>query len=123
MIILGRSFNHLAITGSDTPATIDFYTSTLGMVYVAFSNKLHAVQFGKQSYNINHAPTHVSPKALVIVPGSDGLPNIETLLPHAIHHLLAEMRPVRRSGAAGTLASVCFRHPDSDLVQVVNITG
>ena len=72
MIILIRSCNHFAITGSDTPATIDFYTSTIGMVYVAFSNNMHAVQFGKQSYNINHAPTHVSPKALVIVPGSEG---------------------------------------------------
>jgi catechol 2,3-dioxygenase-like lactoylglutathione lyase family enzyme len=34
-----------------------------------------------------------------------------------------EQGPVTRSGAAGTLESVCFRDPDGNLVEVSNVAG
>ena len=52
----------------------------------------------------------------------------ETPVSQVIQHLQdcgvgIEQGPVTRSGAAGTLESVCFRDPDGNLVEVSNVAG
>ena len=129
MTIRIKSLDHLVITASDLPATIDFYTRVLGMEHVAFGENLHAVHFGDQKFNIHDASTNVSPKAENIAPGSEDFCLIsETPVSRVIQHLqecgvAIEEGPVTRSGAAGTLESVYFRDPDGNLVEVSNVIG
>lgn len=129
MTIRIKSLDHLVITASNLQATIDFYTTVLGMEHVAFGNNLHAVHFGDQKFNIHSAATDVSPKAENIVPGSEDFCLIcETPVSQVIQHLVdcgvaIEEGPVIRSGAAGKLESVYFRDPDGNLVEVSNVIG
>lgn len=129
MTIKIRSLDHLVITASDLQATIEFYTSVLGMEHVAFGDDLHAVHFGDQKFNIHDAITDVTPKAEKIVPGSEDFCLItETPVSQVIEHLQAcaveiEEGPVKRSGAAGMLESVYFRDPDGNLVEVSKVIG
>ncbi len=127
MTIEIESLDHLVITASDLQATVDFYTSVLGMEHVAFGNGLHAVRFGSQKFNIHDAATDVAPKAHNIVPGAADFCLISaTPVSQVIRHLqkcgvAVEEGPVRRSGAVGTLESVYFRDPDGNLVEVSNV--
>lgn len=127
MTIRIKNLDHLVITASDLQATIDFYTTVLGMEHVAFGDNLHAVHFGNQKFNIHDASTDVSPKALNIIPGSEDFCLLsETEISLVIQHLrmcgvTIEEGPVKRSGAAGTLESVYFRDPDGNLVEVSNV--
>jgi catechol 2,3-dioxygenase-like lactoylglutathione lyase family enzyme len=129
MTVKIKSLDHLVITAGNLQATIDFYTTVLGMEHVAFGNDLHAVHFGAQKFNIHDANTDVSPKAKNIVPGSEDFCLIsETPVSQVIQHLndcnvAIEEGPVTRSGAAGKLESVYFRDPDGNLVEVSNVVG
>ena len=129
MTIRIKSLDHLVITASDLRATIEFYSTVLGMEHVEFGHGLHAMQFGDQKFNIHDTSTDVTPKARNIVPGSEDFCLIcETPVPEVVRHLQAcgvsvEEGPVTRLGAAGTLESVYFRDPDGNLVEVSNLIG
>lgn len=129
MTIRIKSLDHLVITARDLQATIDFYTTVLGMEHVVFGDNLHAVHFGDQKFNLHDRSTDVAPKAANIVPGAADYCLIsETPVSQVIQHLTAcgvavEQGPVTRSGAAGTLESVYFRDPDGNLVEISNVTG
>jgi catechol 2,3-dioxygenase-like lactoylglutathione lyase family enzyme len=68
MTIRIKSLDHLVITASDLRATIEFYSTVLGMEHVEFGDGLHAMQFGDQKFNIHDTSTDVTPKARNIVP-------------------------------------------------------
>jgi catechol 2,3-dioxygenase-like lactoylglutathione lyase family enzyme len=118
--------DHLVLTVADIEATCAFYSQALGMQVVTFGEGRTALQFGQQKINLHQKGHEFEPKATLPTPGSADLCFITSLpLASVIDHLQAHdvailEGPVRRTGAMGTIASVYFRDPDGNLLEVSN---
>ncbi|KAK4629336.1 Virulence protein [Fulvia fulva] len=123
-----KSIDHVVLTVKDIPATIDFYTTRLGMKHEKFTSKdsgRHAPLFGKQKLNLHQSGKEFEPKASHVQPGSEDLCFITD---HPIEEVLKSWKSsgieileggqiVDRTGAAGKLRSVYCRDPDGNLIE------
>jgi catechol 2,3-dioxygenase-like lactoylglutathione lyase family enzyme len=118
--------DHLVLTAADINATVEFYTSVLGMQAVTFGAGRTALTFGLSKINLHQAGHEFEPKAHRPTPGSadlcliaaDPLERVITEL--AAHGVPIEEGPVERTGATGPILSVYFRDPDQNLIEVCN---
>ena len=121
--------DHVVLTVKNIAATIDFYTSVMGMVVEEFAGGRKALRFGKQKINLHQLGHEFEPKAHNVTPGSGDLCFIiNTPVAEAIKELQSRgvaviEGPVSRTGAMGTLVSAYFRDPDGNLIEVANYTG
>jgi catechol 2,3-dioxygenase-like lactoylglutathione lyase family enzyme len=115
--------DHLVLTVANIDATVDFYTSALGMELVTFDGRT-ALRFGVQKINLHQAGNEFEPKAAHPTPGSADLCFItKTSLEDVISHLISkgyaiELGPVERTGAVGRMRSIYLRDPDSNLIEI-----
>lgn len=116
--------DHLVLTVRDVEATCQFYSRVLHMEVITFAEGRRALGFGHQKINLHSAATPISPHASHPTPGSADLCFITTTpIVEVIAHLhclsvpIIE-GPVHRTGATGSMTSVYFRDPDSNLIEV-----
>lgn len=116
--------DHLVLTVADLDATVDFYTSILGMKAVTFGAGRKALTFGRSKINLHQAGHEFEPKASRPTPGSADLCLIadssldQVIEDLAAHNVPIEEGPVGRTGATGPIRSVYFRDPDQNLIEV-----
>ncbi len=118
--------DHFVLTVKDIDATVDFYTSVLGMKTVVFKQNRIALTYGKQKINLHQLGQEFEPKAKHVQAGSADLCFIiNTSIEDAVNYL-SELSidiiegPVNRTGAKGEIQSVYFRDPDGNLIEVSN---
>lgn len=118
--------DHLVLTVKDITATVNFYTSVMGMEKIIFGEGRIALSFGNQKINLHQQGNEFEPKAGHVQPGSADLCFIiRQPLAEAIEHLnRCQVRvidgPVERTGATGKILSAYFRDPDNNLVEISN---
>lgn len=118
------SLDHLVLTVTDIEASVDFYTSVLGMERVRFADDRTALAFGRQKINLHLKGHEFEPKAKAPHPGSADLcfvaavplTAVQTRL--AAHAIAIEAGPVVRTGAMGPILSVYVRDPDDNLIEI-----
>src|SRR5579875_3465290 len=109
--------DHLVLTVADIPATIEFYTTVLGMRHVEWDGR-HALAFGHSKINLHQVGREFEPKSHRPTPGSadlclitaDPLPDVIARPDEA--GVAIEEGPVDRTGATGPITSVYIRDPD-----------
>ncbi len=120
------SLDHLVLTVKDIAATVEFYTSIMGMEKVEFGDNRVALNFGQQKINLHKVGNEFKPKAHHACPGSADLCFIITTPVLAV---IPELKakgvqviagPVYRTGATGKIISAYFRDPDGNLLEVSN---
>ena len=118
--------DHLVLTVADIDATVEFYTSVLGMQAVTFGAGRTALTFGLSKINLHQAGHEFEPKARRPTPVSADLcliaadPLERVLTELAAHGVPIQEGPVERTGATGPILSVYFRDPDQNLIEVSN---
>jgi catechol 2,3-dioxygenase-like lactoylglutathione lyase family enzyme len=119
-----RRIDHVVLTVADLAATIAFYERVLGMRHVETGER-HALHFGDCKLNLHPEVNDYPPlKAAVPTLGSEDIclvadGPIEVVEAHLrAQGVEIEEGPVARDGALGTMTSVYFRDPDSNLVEV-----
>ncbi|MCP4791089.1 MAG: VOC family protein [Gammaproteobacteria bacterium] len=121
-----NNIDHLVLTVRDIAATVQFYTSIMGMKKVEFGDNRVALRFGQQKINLHQLGSEFEPKARTACPGSADLCFIiDTPVPAVIkdlHQKEVEIiaGPVHRTGATGAIISAYFRDPDGNLLEVSN---
>ncbi|MGL6001559.1 MAG: VOC family protein [Plesiomonas sp.] len=116
--------DHLVLTVSDIPATVDFYANVLGMKVISFGACRIALKFGSQKINLHQLGHEYEPKAQNAMPGSADLCFIvDTPFSKAIEHVknqgvIITEGPVLRTGAQGSITSFYFRDPDENLIEI-----
>lgn len=121
--------DHLVLTVQNVEATVTFYERVLGMQAITFGNGRRALTFGRQKINLHPADAPLEPHAARPTPGSADLclitdTPIDTVVAElAQAGVTVEEGPVPRTGATGSIASVYFRDPDGNLVEVSRYTG
>ena len=120
------SLDHLVLTVRNIEASVEFYTSVMGMELSVFGNNRKALSFGSQKINLHQFQNEFEPKAQTPTPGSADLCFL-TQTP--IHDVISELQtkhitilegPIQRTGATGAILSVYFRDPDQNLIEVSN---
>jgi catechol 2,3-dioxygenase-like lactoylglutathione lyase family enzyme len=120
------TLDHIVLTVKNINVTVDFYSRILGMEVVNFGEGRKALRFGQQKINLHEYGNEFEPKAHNPLPGSADLCFItKQTLEQVISHLnqcgVAVLEgPVNRTGAIGRIASVYFRDPDLNLIEVSN---
>ncbi|MEM7332103.1 MAG: VOC family protein [Chloroflexota bacterium] len=121
-----EQIDHLVLTVQDIDASIDFYTSVMGMKKIVFGGGRHALSFGSQKINLHQLGNEFEPKAQNVRAGSADLcfivgQPIEQIVDH-LHTCGVSIieGPVNRTGAVGNLISVYFRDLDGNLIEVSN---
>lgn len=126
-----KSLDHLVLTCSSIPATINWYTRHLGMRAETFgpdpTAQRHALKFGTQKINLHQKGKEFEPKALTALPGTADVcflveedSNMESLVQGFQKEgveVLEGAKVVSRTGARGNLRSVYVRDPDGNLVE------
>lgn len=118
--------DHLVLTVKDIEATVQFYSSVMGMEKVQFAEGRVALSFGQQKINLHQLGREFEPKAQHVKNGSADLCFIiDTPVNEAVRELEAKgvqiiEGPVQRTGALGKINSVYFRDPDGNLIEVSN---
>ncbi len=118
--------DHLVLTVKDIDTTCTFYATVLGMNVISFGGGRSALSFGAQKINLHQHGNEYEPKAKKPTPGSADVCFVTSVpLPDVITHLascgVAVLEgPVQRTGARGQIASVYFRDPDLNLIEVSN---
>lgn len=121
--------DHLVLTCTDPEATIDFYTTVMGMRLETFGQGRSAFRFGNQKINLHVRGHEFEPKAHLPVPGALDLCFIaDRPLDDVIAHLKQVGAtiiegPVARTGATGKIRSVYLRDPDLNLIEISELTG
>jgi len=121
--------DHLVLTVADLERTVEFYQRALGMGRIVFQQDRVALTFGDQKINLHRLGAEFEPKAEHPTAGSADLCFIlDTPIGDAVQHLQragVEIidGPVHRTGASGKIASVYFRDPDGNLIEVSNYLG
>lgn len=116
--------DHLVLTVADVDETVAFYSRVLGMEPVTFGDARRALNFGPHKINLHEAGKEIDPKAARPTPGSADLCLISAVpIDEVLRHLETcgvpiEEGPVPRTGAQGPIASVYFRDPDGNLIEV-----
>jgi|SRR5882757_1525471 len=118
--------DHLVLTVADLDATCEFYSRVLSMEVVTFGGGRRALSFGHQKINLHQHGHEFEPKAARPTPGSVDICLIaETQISDVLAYLKAcnvavEQGPIARTGAKGSINSVYFRDPDSNLIEISN---
>jgi len=118
--------DHLVLTVADLDATCEFYSRVLSMEVVTFGGGRRALSFGHQKINLHQHGHEFEPKAARPTPGSVDICLItETQISDVLAQLKAcnvavEQGPIARTGAKGSINSVYFRDPDSNLIEISN---
>jgi catechol 2,3-dioxygenase-like lactoylglutathione lyase family enzyme len=118
--------DHLVLTVKNIETTSNFYSKVLGMESVTFGAGRKALAFGAQKINLHQYGNEVEPKAENPTPGSADLCFITTVaIAEVVNHLdscgvKVIEGPVHRTGATGSILSVYFRDPDSNLIEIAN---
>lgn len=122
------ALDHLVLTVADIPATLHFYSGTLGMRSAAFEvadgSKRWALFLGQSKINLHQQGREWEPKARAPTPGSADLcflseTPIETWQSHLQSlEVVIEEGPVARSGATGPITSIYIRDPDGNLIEI-----
>lgn len=121
-----EGIDHLVLTVKDISATVDFYTSIMGMKKVVFGEGRVALSFGKQKINLHQAGREFEPKASHTMPGSADLcfiikDDVRDAIEYLSRNGVTKIEgPVGRTGANGKINSVYFRDPDGNLIEVSN---
>jgi catechol 2,3-dioxygenase-like lactoylglutathione lyase family enzyme len=125
--------DHLVLTVSDIERTLEFYERALGFERETFQGpdgqSRYALRFGQQKINLQDRGTVTPTKARAPTFGSGDFCLIASVpLSAVIERLRAagipiEAGPVPRRGALGPLASVYFRDPDGNLIEVAEYAG
>jgi catechol 2,3-dioxygenase-like lactoylglutathione lyase family enzyme len=126
MRISVTSLDHLVLTVADISASVDFYTTVMGMEHRTSAAGRHSLHFGDSKINLHQQGKEFQPHARHPAPGSADLcflsdtpmDELGNHLEHCSVRIVAG--PVRRTGAAGELLSIYFRDPDGNLIEVAN---
>lgn len=116
--------DHFVLTVRSVEETCAFYTRVLGFERVDQEGSPTALRFGLQKINIHEAGRTFEPKAAHPTPGAGDFCLVTTWpIASVVERLTAnavivELGPVHRNGAVGPMASVYFRDPDNNLVEV-----
>ncbi|MBE9564060.1 MAG: VOC family protein [Proteobacteria bacterium] len=118
--------DHLVLTITDIPTTVEFYVRVLGMHAINFGDNRTALKFGNQKIKLHESGNEFEPKADKPTPGSADLCLITgTELEQAINYVRScnvkiIEGPVERTGATGKLLSFYIRDPDKNLIEIAN---
>jgi catechol 2,3-dioxygenase-like lactoylglutathione lyase family enzyme len=119
-----ESIDHFVITVANLEATLAFYETVLGFRRVTEPGRPTALAFGSQKINVHEAARPFEPKARLPTPGAADFclvaaAPLEDIIErlHA-HGVVIELGPVARTGARGPMASIYFRDPDGNLVEI-----
>jgi len=124
-----EKLDHLVLTVRDIEATCAFYAKVFGMQIVTFADNRRALSFGEHKINLHERGKEIAPNALRPTPGSADIclitrtPLSDVILIARHHGVEVLDGPVARTGATGPLASVYFRDPDGNLIEVSNYAG
>ena len=113
--------DHIVLTVSDIERSVQFYKRVLQMEEVSFANGRKAVKFGNQKINFQRLGQE--PRNLAQVGSGDLCLISSWSLDEVVRHLANENveiieGPAQKSGAVGTIESVYFLDPDSNLIEV-----
>ncbi|TOM51503.1 VOC family virulence protein [Vibrio parahaemolyticus] len=113
--------DHIVLTVSDIEQSVQFYKRVLQMEEVSFANGRKAVKFGNQKINFQRLGQE--PRNLAQVGSGDLCLISSWSLDEVVRHLANENveiieGPAQKSGAVGTIESVYFLDPDSNLIEV-----
>lgn len=120
------SLDHLVLTVTNIRATVDFYSSVMGMEVVTFSENRKALQFGQQKINLHEHGKEFEPKAQNPLPSSADLcfitkQPLEEIIDHLSQCGVTVIEgPINRTGAIDRIISIYLRDPDSNLIEVAN---
>ncbi|EPJ2749183.1 VOC family protein, partial [Vibrio parahaemolyticus] len=119
--ILISHIDHIVLTVSDIERSVQFYKRVLQMEEVSFANGRKAVKFGNQKINFQRLGQE--PRNLAQVGSGDLCLISSWSLDEVVRHLANENveiieGPAQKSGAVGTIKSVYFLDPDSNLIEV-----
>ncbi len=119
--------DHVVLTVSNLPATVDFYERVLGMRPYTFADGTRtALAFAEQKFNLHELGREILPNARVARPGSADLCLlVETPMDLVVaqleaHSVEVEQGPAAADGATGPLNSVWIRDPDGNLIELAN---
>ena len=119
--------DHVVLTVSNLPATVDFYERVLGMRPYTFADGTRtALAFAGQKFNLHELGREILPNAKVARPGSADLcllvetPMDQVVAQLEAHGVEAEQGPAAADGATGPLNSVWIRDPDGNLIELAN---
>ncbi|MGE0231672.1 MAG: VOC family protein [Flavobacteriaceae bacterium] len=118
--------DHIVITAADEAASVAFYERVLGMTVRRPARGPVALHFGNQKIHVHQAGREFHPNAREAAPGTADLCFLTDVpLAQVKAHLARcgvalEVDTVIREGARGPMASVYFRDPDGNLVEVSN---
>ncbi len=118
--------DHFVLTVRSVETTCNFYSRVLGMEVEEFEGGRRALKFGRQKINLHQAGKEFEPKAGKPTPGSGDFCLITDVpLGRVAEHIRScgvEIieGPVSRTGATGGIASIYFRDPDGNLIEVSN---
>lgn len=122
------ALDHLVLTVADIGATVDFYTSALGMRAESFTSAgdapRMALRFGAQKINLHQTGAEFRPHARHVQAGSADLcflsdVPLETWQAHLRGlGISIEEGPIPRTGAEGPILSIYLRDPDGNLIEV-----
>ena len=107
--------DHIVLTVKDITATVDFYTTIMGMKKVVFGQDRIALTFGKQKINLHQQGKEFEPKAKNVKAGSADLcfivkEPIEIVIKSLVENNIPLIEgPVTRTGAIGEIISAYFR--------------
>jgi catechol 2,3-dioxygenase-like lactoylglutathione lyase family enzyme len=116
--------DHVVLTVQDIEVTCAFYSKVLGMKIVPFGAGRIALAFGNQKINLHQAGREFEPKAKRPTPGSAdicliaGVPLTQVIAHLDACHISIIEGPTPRTGATGSIQSIYFRDPDSNLIEV-----
>ena len=120
-------FDHIVLTVRSIRATVDFYTSVLGMEARKFGDGRMALHFGRQKINLHESGNVVDVNVLHATAGSADICFITEVPMQQVQAHLASCGvsvitgPVARTGATGELRSVYIRDPDENLIEIANL--
>lgn len=118
------ALDHLVLTVKDLQATIDFYTTILGMTAISFGDDRKALQFGQQKINLHELGKEIKPNATHAGVGTADLCLLtDTPLDEVMAHLQAHHVPiidgiVPRTGAVGKISSIYIHDPNGNLIEI-----
>jgi catechol 2,3-dioxygenase-like lactoylglutathione lyase family enzyme len=121
-----RALDHLVLCVHDVAATRQFYERVLGMDSRQERPGKWSLHFGANKISLQDSQS-VPPIGTGTVPGSGNFCLLtEVPLDEVIAHLERESveildGPGERAGATGPIASVYFKDPDGNLVEVSNL--
>ena len=118
--------DHIVITAADAERAVSFYERALGMRVKRPSRGPVALHFGSQKIHVHQAGSEFRPNARAAAPGTADIcfttdvPLAEMRAHLASCGVTLEVEKVIREGALGPMASIYFRDPDGNLLEVSN---